>query len=74
MENISSLNKYLLQPGRMSRFSYHDFKTFHERDLNDLYSEKLQIDKKDESPHEFLGTRMTEVQKKEQENENRELT
>ncbi|PFX18904.1 Forkhead box protein I1-ema [Stylophora pistillata] len=58
----------------MSRFSYHDFKTFHERDLNDLYSEKLQIDKKDESPHEFLGTRMTEVQKKEQENENRELT
>ena len=74
MENISSLSKYLLQPGRMSRFNYHDFKTFHERDLSDLYSEKLQTDKKDESPHEFLGTRITEVQEQEQENEDKELT
>lgn len=74
MENISSLSKYLLQPGRMSRFNYHDFKTFHERDLSDLYSEKLQTDKKDESPHDFLGTRITEVQEQEQENEDKELT
>lgn len=50
----------------MSRFDYHDFRTLHERDLS-LYSEKLLVDKKEESDFEFVGSRITEIQDKEQE-------
>ena len=66
MENIPSLSKYLLQPSRMSRFDYRDFRTLRERELS-LYSEKLLAEKKDESAYEFAGNRITEVQESEQE-------
>ena len=69
MENIPSLSKYLLQPGRMSRFGYHDFRTLHDRDLSGLYSEKLHADKKDDNSYEFVANRITEVQETEPENE-----
>lgn len=69
MENIPSLSKYLLPPGRMSRFAYHDFRTLHERDLSGLYSEKLHADKKDDNAYEFVANRITEVQETEPENE-----
>lgn len=60
MENIPSLSKYLLQPSRMPRFSYHDFRTLHERDMS-VYSEKLLADRKEESVFESLGSRIAEV-------------
>ncbi|KAJ7377651.1 hypothetical protein OS493_027729 [Desmophyllum pertusum] len=73
MENIPNLSKYLLQPSRMSRFGYHDFRALHERDLSaGLYSaEKLHVDKKDaESAYEFVpGNRISEVQETEHEAE-----
>lgn len=70
MENIHSLSKYLLQPSRLSRFDYHDFRTLHERDLS-LYSDKLLVDKKDESVTELVAGRITEVEETEQGDDNR---
>ena len=65
MDNIPSLSQYLLQPSRMPRFSFHDFRSLHERDLS-LYSEKLLADKREDA-YEFVGSRISEVQEPEEE-------
>lgn len=65
MDNIPSLSQYLLQPSRMPRFSFHDFRSLHERDFS-LYSEKPLADKKEDA-YEFVGSRISEVQEPEEE-------
>lgn len=42
-------------------FGYYDFRMFYERDLSDLYFEKLYFDKKDDNVYEFVVNRIIEV-------------
>ena len=71
MENIGVLSKCLLQSERMSRFTFPDFNSLHDRDLS-IYTERLVPDNKKRRAPDFSDGRITELEGVKQETADQE--